>query len=577
MSASFGIDFGTTNSVLASVTPSGVEVITLDDQLPGEWVNTGFDKVLPSVIGFDASSNAIFGWEAKKQSSSKLDAVKRLFATDDTVDVGGRSIKVEEVAAMFFRHIQSRAKAAGLLDLVDKAVVTIPANSRGKSRFRTKISAGLAGIEVVALINEPTAAAMAHARSIGENQRILVFDWGGGTLDVTVLQATDGTFIEQASKGVQRLGGLDIDAAFMAFTMSRVSGADRWADHERNSFRLDLELAKIQLSNADSTHVALPDGDFLEVTRGQFEESIGSLIERTREPVEVCLRESPGRIDHLVMVGGSSKMPIIQRFVSNIVGTEPSQSVDPMTAIAEGAAIAAGVLAGVVNDVDFFVGTEHALGTIINNPDSPTEGEFSVLIRRNTKLPARAEDVYTPANDMQEKLNVNVIEGDPSLPIFHEDNVVLKNWNIDLLEPRPRQDASFSIIYEYDVDGILHVVLRDLKTGTIMMDEELAFGAGQDKRSLPQMRQRIDDLMSGGSRSGGESVESTSVASSSSLSRESQASIDKAQTKIVPFVSDADVTRLGSLIEALENGGSADEQQNRDALDREIRNHAYLL
>jgi molecular chaperone DnaK len=576
MSTSFGIDFGTTNSVLASVSPSGVEVISLDDRLPGEWVNTGFDKVLPSVIGFDQDSNPIFGWEAKQQFSSKLDAVKRLFATEDTVDIGGKSVKVEEAAAMFFRHIQNQAAAAGIVDRVDRAVVTIPANSRGKSRFRTKISAGLAGIEVVALINEPTAAAMAHARSIGENQRILVFDWGGGTLDVTVLQATDGTFIEQSSKGVQRLGGLDIDSAFLSFVMNKVSGADRWADYERNTFKLNLELAKIQLSAVDSTHVPLPGGDFLEVTRGQFEESIGPLIERTREPVDVCLRESPGRIDHLVMVGGSSKMPVIQRFIGNIVGTEPSQNVDPMTAIAEGAAIAAGVLAGVVDDVDFFVGTEHALGTIVNNPDSPPEGEFSTLIRRNTKLPARAEDVYTPANDMQERLDVNVIEGDPSLPISHEDNVVLKNWTIDLLEPRPAQEATFSIIYEYDVDGILHVVLRDLKTATVMMDEELTFGAGQDKRALPLMRQRVDDLMSGGSSTRAEEPAAPQP-QSSGLSREASQSIEKARVKIMPFVSDGDRKRLETLIESLEAGDAMNEQQNQEALDREIRNHAYLL
>lgn len=576
MSVSFGIDFGTTNSVLASVSPNGVEVITLDDQLPGEWVNTGFDKVLPSVIGFDENSNPVFGWEAKIKPSSRLDAVKRLFATEDNVDIGGRSIKVEEAAAMFFRHIQSRAAAAGIVDRVDRAVVTIPANSRGKSRFRTKISAGLAGIEVVALINEPTAAAMAHARSIGENQRILVFDWGGGTLDVTVLQASDGTFIEQSSKGVQRLGGLDIDAAFQAFVMNKVSGIDRWADHERNLFKLELELAKIKLSTVDSWHVPLPNSEFIEVTRGQFEEAIGSLVERTREPVDICLRESPGRIDHLVMVGGSSKMPIIQRFIGNIVGTDPSQNVDPMTAIAEGAAIAAGILADIVDDVDFFVGTEHALGTIVHNRDSPTEGDFSVLIRRNTKLPAKAEDVYTPAKDMQEQLDINVIEGDPALPISHEDNVVLKNWTIDLLEPRPTEEASFSIIYEYDVDGILHVVLRDLKTGTIMMDEELAFGAGQDKRALPQMRQRVDDLMSGGSLSRDEGSSATPQ-SESPLSRDALQSIDKARNKILPFVSDSDRNRLQSLIEALETGDAASEQHNQETLDREIRNHAYLL
>jgi molecular chaperone DnaK len=577
MSMAYGIDFGTTNSVLATATPDGTDVVTLDGGLPGEWVNTGFDKVLPSVIGFDAQSNPVFGWAAKRQASSKLEAVKRLFATDDAVDIGSRSVKVEEAAAMFFRHIQSAAAAAGVMERLDRAVVTIPANSRGRARFRTKISAGLAGIEVMALINEPTAAAMAHARAISENQRILVFDWGGGTLDVTVLQAVDGTFMEQASKGVQRLGGLDIDAAFFAFVANRISGMDRWSDAERNAFRLNLELAKIQLSSVDATQLSLPNQQFLEVTRHQFEEAIGPLVERTREPVEVCLRESPGRIDHLVMVGGSSKMPIIQRFVAGLVGTEPSQNVDPMTAIAEGAAVAAGTLTGAIDDVEFFVSTEHALGTIVNNPGSPPEGDFSVLIRRNTKLPARADDVYTPHNDMQELINIRVIEGDPSLPITHDDNVILKDWTINLLEPRPVQEASFSIDYEYDVDGILHVMVRDLKTGTVMMDEELAFGAGEDRQALPRMRRRVDDFMAGGVVSGLGGSTEVPTPPVSGLSSETVQSIQRAQNKILPFVSDNDRRRLELLIEAVENGGPDQERRNLDALEREIRNHAYLL
>jgi molecular chaperone DnaK (HSP70) len=268
-------------------------------------------------------------------------------------------------------------------------------------------------------------------------------------------------------------------------------------------------------------------------------------------------------------------MPIIQRFIGDIVGTEPSKNVDPMTAIAEGAAIAAGILAGIVDDVDFFVGTEHALGTIVHNQDSAPEGEFAVLIRRNTKLPARAEDTYSPANDMQERLDINVIEGDPTLSINHEDNVVLKNWTIDLLEPRPAAEASFSIIYEYDVDGILHVIARDHKTGTVMMDEELTFGAGGDKRELPRMRQRMDDLMAGGAPR--TEPQPNTPSAPSGLTPEALNSLDKAKNKILPFVSDADGKRLQSLIDALENGEPGEQQQRQEALDREIRNHAYLL
>jgi molecular chaperone DnaK len=571
VTTAYGIDFGTTNSVVATATATSVETIVLDEP-KGEWLDTGFDKVLPSVIGFQGSEPT-FGWIAKQQGEARLDAVKRLLATDDDVVIGGKPLKVEEAAAMFFRHMQKRVLASGAMDPLDRAVVTIPANSRGKARYRTKFAAGLAGIEVMALINEPTAAAMAHARRIGESQRILVFDWGGGTLDVTVLQAAEQTFIEQASKGVQRLGGIDVDEAFLRSLEGRITGSDRWAPWERADFKLKLELAKVQLSTRTATQITMPGGGFLEVTRAQLEESVRPLIEQTREPVEVCLRESPGRIDHLVMVGGSSKMPLIQRFISEIVGTEPSMDVDPMTAIAEGAALAAGILTEVIDDIDFFVSTEHALGTVVHNDGSPPEGSFSVLINRNTHLPARAVDDYVPARDMQERINIDVIEGDPSLSITHDDNVVLKVWTIDLIEPRPMEEAGFSIAYLYDVDGILHVLVKDHKTGTIMMDEELTFGAGGDKRASIAMRQRVDQLMEGAGHS---DAGGTSPILTASLSAESQASIDKARLKIIPFVPDTDRQRLEALILRLESN-DGDEVGSREALDREIRNHAYLL
>lgn len=573
MTTAYGIDFGTTNSVLASTAGKEISALTLDESVPIEWANEGFDKVLPTVIGFQGSTPT-FGWEAKGQGTNRLEAIKRLFATDDEVAIGSARLKVEEVAAMFFRHLQNKAAAAGLADKLDRAVVTIPANSRGKARFRTKVSAGLAGIEVLALMNEPTAAAMAHARAVGENQRILVFDWGGGTLDVTVLQAIDGTFIEQASKGIQRLGGLDVDRALFEFLKGRVPGIDAWSDSEVNRFKLDIELAKVKLSTQSAWQIPHSNGQFAELTRGQLEEVVLSLIERTREPVETCLRDSPGRIDHLVMVGGSSKMPIIQRFVSEIVGTEPSVGVDPMTAIAEGAAIAAGILSGTVTDVDFFVGTEHALGTVVHNRDAP-DGGFSVLIRRHTMLPARATDTYSPVFDNQERVDVQVIEGDPDLPINHEDNVILKNWTIDLLEPRPANEAGFEITYEYDVDGILHVKVVDQKTSAIMMDEELAFGAAEDRQQLVDMRRRVDGVMIG---AGSATTSGTQdQPSTSGLSRESLALIAKTKDKVLDFVPDADRKQLERLLADLESSPVTEEDQRRQALQRELRNHAYLL
>jgi molecular chaperone DnaK (HSP70) len=570
MRDAYGIDFGTTNSVLARATASDVEVVSLDDP-PVAWASTGFDKVLPSVIAFDGST-PIFGWQAKVRPDSKLEAVKRLFATEDTVVIGGQELEVESAAATFFRHIQQQAAASGLTSRLDRAVVTIPANSRGRARYRTKLSAGLAGLEVSALLNEPTAAAMAHARKFGQNQRILVFDWGGGTLDVTVLQSFEGTFIEQASKGIQRLGGMDIDAQFQAAVLTRIPGSAGWREHERAMFRLDLELAKIQLSAQESVPVAVPGGH-VEVSRAEFEEAVMPLIQRTREPVEVCLRESPGRIDHLVMVGGSSKMPVIQRFIAEIAGTEPSGGVDPMTAIAEGAAIADGILQGIITDLDFHVGTEHALGTIVHNSDSPKSGEFSVLIRRNTKYPARATDSYSPTSDFQEAVEIQVIEGDPGKPIEHEDNVILRDWSIDLPEKRLARDATFDITYDYDVDGILHVTVKDQRTGDVLMAEEFSFGAGADRSALHAMRGKVDRVMDQTRWAPG-AGEHAVVAG---LSPESAAVIGKARAKVVPFVGDQDRQRLEQLIGELEAAAPENEEEPRETLEHELRSHAYLL
>ncbi|GAA0447139.1 chaperone protein DnaK [Actinoplanes capillaceus] len=564
MSDAFGIDFGTTNSVLARTTADGVEAVPLDPGLPLEWANLEFDRVLPSVIGFDGG-DPVFGWAAKRQRTGKLEAVKRLFATEDSVTIGGQDLKVEVAAAMFFRHIQQQAAAAGIIAKLNRAVVTIPANSRGLARFRTKLSAGLAGMEVLALINEPTAAAMAYAHAIGQNQRILVFDWGGGTLDVTVLQAFDGVFIEQASKGVQRLGGLDIDDAFRAAVLPQIPGSADWDDEKQALFRLELERAKIELSQQDTTRIPLPSGGYHQVSRALLEESVAALVQRTREPVDICLRDSPGRIDHLVMVGGSSNMPVIRRFVSDIVGVEPSTGVNPMLAVAQGAAIASGILQGTVTDLDFHVGTEHALGIVVHNDSSPPEGSFSVLIRRNTKYPARATDSYVPAMDFQEQVNVQVIEGDPDKPIGHEDNVVLKDWDIDLPEQRLRTDASFTVTYEYDLDGILHVLVRDQRTGNVLSEQEVAVGAAEDRTQLPLMRRNVDSLMTVG------------ATPKPRISAEAQAVIRKARDKVLPFVADDDRDTLAKLVAELESATPETEKDRTEALEAELRNHAYLL
>lgn len=557
----FGIDFGTTNSVLASANGTQIETVALDSP-PAEWAELGFDRILPTVIS-EEGGQLRFGWSAKR-SMNRLDAVKRLFASAETVNVGGRTMAVEEAAAIFFRQIQQRAAEAGLT--LDQAVVTIPANSRGTARFRTKVSAGLSGIEVLALVNEPTAAAMAYGPRIGDGERLLVFDWGGGTLDVTVLRSVGGVFMEEASKGIQRLGGLDVDAALMRAIQPRVpSGA------QVDSF--DLERAKVMLSTRESVVLPLPTGGVLEINRADFDQAIWPLIVRTGEPIERCLADIGGaRINHLILVGGSSKIPALQRFVREKVRLEPMTDVDPMTAIAEGAAMAAGILGGDITDYDFFLGTEHALGTITHD-DGSERGTFSVLIPRNTKLPASATNSYNPVVDDATMVRLRVIEGDPDEPIDHEDNVILKEWEVPLLEPRPVALAGFNITYAYDVDGILRVKVVDGLTQTVMMDDELTFGAVKSKRDLVDLRRKVEALSG--------SVEDAPHASAPApigLSVESQASIQRLIDKIRPHVDDSDRDVIDQAIENLRAAaGTPEEFARRDEIDRIIRSHAYLL
>jgi molecular chaperone DnaK (HSP70) len=368
--------------------------------------------------------------------------------------------------------------------------------------------------------------------------------------------------MEEASKGIQRLGGIDLDTAFAAAVRGNVPSGSSLDP-------FDLERAKVVLSSQESTVVPLVGGGTLELTRAVFEDAIRPLIVKTKEPIERCLSDiSAPKVDHLVLVGGSSKIPVVQRYVREMLRLDPLVGVDPMTAVAEGASIAAGILSGKITEYDFYVGTEHALGTVVNNDSSGPQ--FSVLIARNTKLPASATDAYSPVFDDQEQVRVRVIEGDPDQAFDHEDNVILKEWDVELPEKRPAAEAGFTITFEYDVDGILHVLVVDQKTGTTMMDEQLAFGAAQSKQDLVEIRRRID----GASIAADSKVDD---AATRSLSPAAQSAIKKAREKIHPFVDPDTQQRLDDQIAALSAAEAGSEAEALTALERTIREHAYLL
>ncbi|MDQ3946455.1 MAG: Hsp70 family protein, partial [Actinomycetota bacterium] len=363
------------------------------------------------------------------------------------------------------------------------------------ARYRTKLCAGLAGIEVAALINEPTAAAMAFGLRATDDQTILVVDWGGGTLDVTVLGLVDGVFLEHASKGIQRLGGLDFDRRLYEQVAVEAGGDIEWDEFERSRLRLELERAKIRLSHQDEVSFALPGGGRGVLSREQLDRWVAPLVHRAFDPIQRCLNDlglSSGSIDHLLLVGGTCMMPVVREFVSDMVGREPATGVAPLTAVAEGAAVAAAILAG-EHDSDFFVSTEHALGTVC--VDARGERTFSTLIPRNHKLPARGRDAFVRQREGDLSVRVRVIEGDPDKPLEDEDNVFLKAWDVSL---DPTSDGSFDITYEYDTNGILHVSVTDRLTGRLLLADDVSLVESLERPELERVSRRVAALLGTG-------------------------------------------------------------------------------
>lgn len=566
-----GIDFGTTNSVVAKWTRSGVDVLEIDDA-PGEWALHGFSRVMPSVFAATPEGDAHFGWHAKRAERRPFEAIKRLFATQQEVvsDDQGTAFAVDEVATMIFAELKRRAAHAGVT--ASRAVVTVPANSRGLARHRTKICAGMSGLEVLALLNEPTAAAMAYANTHPGDQQVLVFDWGGGTLDVTVLRSIGGVFMEQASKGLPTAGGMDFDSRLTRAVLETVSDATTWDPVERHQFRLGIEMAKVELSRQQETEVMLPGGETRRVTREIFERAVRSLVEESRRPLEQCLRDigtGAGAIDAVVMVGGTSEIPLVRRFVAEVLDQEPVAGIDPMTAIGEGAAVAAAILSGESTSNDFFVATEHALGTLALTPPDP-EPRFSVLIPRNRKLPAAATDRFTPVFDDQEIVNVRVIEGDPDLEVDHPENVILTSFQIELPAGNNQSDRSFDITYQYDVDGILHVEVNDGVTGGLMAKHEVTFGITDDKRALVQLSRRAQQTVESG-----ELVDDTKPVQV--MDPEISVLLERAHAKVIPFLDARDADRVQEAAHRLEQTAPTDLPGAKRALQEELAPYTYLF
>ena len=567
--AAIGIDFGTTNSVVAVHSSAGIEVLPID-QAPSAWAPYGFDNVFPSVMSRDESSRLCFGWEAKQKTEGRFDAVKRMFATqlDFAVDDAGDALAVEEVATMLFAELRRRAIANGVS--ADQAVITVPANSKGRARHRTKLCAGMAGFEVLALINEPTAAAMAYAQRHPEARQLLVFDWGGGTLDVTVLQSVEGVFIEQASSGLPRSGGIDFDSRLEKIVRDSIPGLDQLTSQQRHQLRLEVELAKIRLSTSEATSIELPDGQSFRITRTRFEQEIKGLLEESRIPLERCLKDlqiGPGSIDALVLVGGTCRIPAVRKFVQDIIKVDADPDINPMTAIGEGAAIAAGILSGEITNSDFFVCLEHALGTFTFDQNTGTR-EFSAIIRKGNKLPARASGEYAPVIATTDSVKVQVIEGDPES--LQPDFTVLKEWDVQLKTPYDEDSTrTFDLQYEYDVDGILHVKATDLDSGEVLLEDDVSYGIATDKRQLKTMSDRAKTAVQDGVIDMSASVKLDDA--------EATKLIEQSRVKVIPFLDRVEAEPIERAVEALESADSSNVAERKANLKQLLVPHSYLF
>ncbi|MFI8352190.1 Hsp70 family protein [Streptomyces cyaneofuscatus] len=521
----YGIDFGTSNSVVARWTGSGTEVIRLDSGgLPAEWNRPGFDELFPSVVSLrDIQRTLCFGWSAKCETAEPVDAVKRMLASrpraadaeelassgavpeEHELWLGDEPFRSTTVAAALFDRM--RVGVRRNLREMDEAVVTVPANATGAARYRTRAAARLAGIKVKALINEPTAAAVSYAHDYPGEGCFLVFDWGGGTIDVTILEHYDGIFDEVASRGITALGGLEFDEELVRLVFAKL-GTDpgRLTRADARRWRRHVELTKIALSQPGTEEVLFePLGGLSPVVihREEFEGAVKALIRRALVPVEECLRDvglSPDDLDAVLMIGGTSQIPLVRCEVERVLSREvvDARLCNPMTAVARGAAITAAEIDGLIPDTTVSVATSHDLGLSF---EAGGRRGFATVIPRYSTLPARGSSSAMPATRGASRVTLEIVEGDGQRAADDERTYPLAR--LELRVPQPHSDPAsnvFDVDYHYDRSGILKVHASARNSGSVILDEELdCFGPdgtpiarGLD-RELERLLRRISE------------------------------------------------------------------------------------
>jgi molecular chaperone DnaK len=470
MSKIIGIDLGTSNSAAAFLEAGRPKII------PSAEGASLYGKAFPSVVAFTKEGQVLVGEPAKRQAAVNPDATifaaKRKMGTSHKYKINGKEYTPQQISAFILQKIKKDAEEF-LGDKVEKAVITVPAYFDDNQRQATKDAGTIAGLEVVRIVNEPTAASLAYGLDKQtKEQKILVFDFGGGTLDVTIMEFGDGVFEVKSTSGDTQLGGTDMDNVLVDFLVKEFKKQEN-IDLTKDSMAMQrlreaAERAKIELSTTLETDINLPyltaekSGPkhfAFKLRRAQLEEIIRPIVERCRHSVEQSLKDAKStkdNIDKVILVGGPTRMPLVQKFVEDLLGKKLERGVDPMECVAMGAAIQGGVLAGEVKDVLLLDVTPLSLGI------ETLGGVSTKLIDRNTTIPTKKSQVFSTAADNQMAVTIHVLQGERPMAA---DNKSLGRFDLVGLPPAPRGIPQIEVTFDIDANGIVHVNAKDLGTG----------------------------------------------------------------------------------------------------------------
>ena len=466
-----GIDLGTSNSAAAALIGGKPTII------PSAEGATQYGKSFPSYVAFTDDGEVLVGEPARRQAvtnpENTISAIKRHMGSDYKVNIKGKDYTPQEISALILQKIKKDAEAF-LGEPVQKAVITVPAYFDDNQRTATKDAGKIAGLEVLRLVNEPTAASLAYGldKSDEEDVNILVFDLGGGTLDVTIMEFGDGIFEVKSTSGDTNLGGTDMDTALMKYLaeeFKKENGVDLLNDDQAaQRLREAAEKAKIELSTTLTTDINLPfitatqAGPLhlnMNLTRAKLEELVDPIVKKCGSPIKQAISDAKmanGDIDKIILVGGPTRMPVIQKYVEEFVGQKVERGIDPMECVASGASIQGGVLAGEIDDLVLLDVTPLSLGI------ETMGGVATKLIERNTTIPTKKSQIFTTAADGQTSVDIHVVQGERPMA---NDNTTLGRFQLVGIPSAPRGTPQIEVTFDIDANGIINVSAKDKGTG----------------------------------------------------------------------------------------------------------------